>query len=192
MVIMTQAIDKVIWTIADLEIFPDSEEKYYEIIDGDLYMTRSPHLRHQQIIGKIAFQLENWSQKTGLGEIIIAPGVIFSQTDSVIPDLVWISKTRLAQLEDSAGHLTAVPELVVEVISPGTNQEKRDREIKLKLYSVQGVREYWIVDCFLKQVEVYRRQQAKLVLSATLFDNDVLNSPLLPDFEGNIALFFPK
>lgn len=192
MVIMTQAIDKVIWTIADLEIFPDSEEKYYEIIDGDLYMTRSPHLRHQQIIGKIAFQLENWSQKTGLGEIIIAPGVIFSQTDSVIPDLVWISKTRLAQLEDSAGHLTGAPELVVEVISPGTNQEKRDREIKLKLYSVQGVREYWIVDRFLKQVEVYRRQQAKLVLSATLFDNDVLNSPLLPDFEGNIALFFPE
>jgi Uma2 family endonuclease len=192
MVIMTQAIDKVIWTIADLEIFPDSEEKYYEIIDGDLYVTRSPHLRHQQIIGKIAFQLENWSQKTGLGETIIAPGVIFSQTDSVIPDLVWISKTRLAQLEDSAGHLTGAPELVVEVISPGTNQEKRDREIKLKLYSVQGVREYWIVDRFLKQVEVYRRQQAQLVLSATLFDNDVLNSPLLPDFEGNIALFFPQ
>jgi Uma2 family endonuclease len=192
MVIMTQTIDKVIWTIADLEIFPDSEEKYYEIIDGDLYVTRSPHLRHQQIIGKIAFQLENWSQKTGLGETIIAPGVIFSQTDSVIPDLVWISKTRLAQLEDSAGHLTGAPELVVEVISPGTNQEKRDREIKLKLYSVQGVREYWIVDRFLKQVEVYRRQQAKLVLSATLFDNNVLNSPLLPDFEGNIALFFPQ
>jgi Uma2 family endonuclease len=192
MVIMTQAIDKVIWTIADLEIFPDSEEKYYEIIDGDLYMTRSPHLRHQQIIGKIAFQLENWSQKTGLGEIIIAPGVIFSQTDSVIPDLVWISKTRLAQLEDSAGHLTGAPELVVEVISPGTNQEKRDREIKLKLYSVQGVREYWIVDRFLKQVEVYRRQEAKLVLSATLFHNDMLNSPLLPDFQGNIALFFPE
>jgi Uma2 family endonuclease len=189
---MTQTIDKVIWTIADLEIFPDSEEKYYEIIDGDLYVTRSPHLRHQQIIGKIAFQLENWSQKTGLGETIIAPGVIFSQTDSVIPDLVWISKTRLAQLEDSAGHLTGAPELVVEVISPGTNQEKRDREIKLKLYSVQGVREYWIVDRFLKQVEVYRRQQAKLVLSATLFDNNVLNSPLLPDFEGNIALFFPQ
>lgn len=192
MVIMTQAIDKVIWTIADLEIFPDSEEKYYEIIDGDLYVTRSPHLKHQQIIGKIAFQLENWLQKTGLGEIIIAPGVIFSQTDSVIPDLVWISKIRLAQLEDSAGHLTGAPELVVEVISLGTNQEKRDREIKLKLYSVQGVREYWIVDRFLKQVEVYRRQQAKLVLSATLFDNDVLNSPLLPDFEGNIALFFPQ
>lgn len=192
MVIMTQTIDKVVWTIADLEIFPDSEEKYYEIIDGDLYVTRSPHLRHQQICGLIFSQLHLWSQKTGLGETIIAPGVIFSQTDSVIPDLVWISKTRLAQLEDSAGHLTGAPELVVEVISLGTNQEKRDREIKLKLYSVQGVREYWIVDRFLKQVEVYRRQQAKLVLSATLFDNDVLNSPLLPDFESNIPDFFPN
>ncbi|MBL1211507.1 Uma2 family endonuclease [Geminocystis sp. GBBB08] len=189
---MTQAIDKVIWTISDLDVFPDSEDKYYEIIDGDLFVTRSPHRKHQQIIGRIIFQLENWNQKTGLGETIIAPGIIFSETDSVIPDLVWVSKARLAQIEDSAGHLIAAPELVVEVISPGTNQEKRDREVKLKLYSVQGVQEYWIVDRFLNQVEVYRRQQAKLVLSATLFKNDVLNSPLLPDFEGNINLFFPE
>jgi Uma2 family endonuclease len=188
---MTNTIDRVIWTIADLNFFPDNDEKHYEIINGDLYMTRSPHRKHQQIITKIAFQLENWTGKTGLGETIIAPGVIFSETDSVIPDLVWISKTRLAQIEDSAGHLLGAPELVVEVISPGASQEKRDREIKLKLYSVQGVREYWIVDRFLRQVEVYRRQNAKLVLESTLFDNDVLKSSLLPEFEGNIKLFFP-
>jgi Uma2 family endonuclease len=189
---MTQIIDKVIWTIADLEIFPESEEKYYEIIDGDLYMTRSPHRKHQQICGFIFSQLNLWCKKTGLGETIIAPGVIFSDADSVIPDLVWISKTRLAQIEDSAGHLTGAPELMVEVISPGTNQEKRDREVKLKLYSVQGVQEYWIVDRFLKQVEVYRREKARLVLWATLFENDMLTSPLLPDFEGNITDFFPN
>lgn len=188
---MTQTIEKVIWTTEDLLLFPDSDNKYYEIIRGDLSVTPSPHRKHQQIIFRIASQLDQWCEKTGLGEVIITPGVIFSDTDSVIPDLVWLTKERLAQIEDEAGHLKGAPHLVIEVISPGMIQEKRDREIKLKLYSVQGVQEYWIVDRFLLQVQVFRRQGAKLVLEATLFPNDVLISPLLPDFQGNVSAFFP-
>jgi len=70
----------------------------------------------------------------------------FSESDNVIPDVVWASNERLERLLDEAGHLTAAPELVVEVLSPGKKNERRDREAKLKLYSVQGVHEYWIVN----------------------------------------------
>jgi len=56
--------------------------------------------------------------------------------------VVWVSKERLSQIEDEAGHLTDAPELVIEVLSPGKNNERRDKEAKLKLYSVEGVREY--------------------------------------------------
>lgn len=92
------------------------------------------------------------------------------------------SNERLAILLDEAGHLTAAPELIIEVLSPGVENERRDREAKLKLYSSRGVREYWIVNWQLQQVEVYRREQATLVLVATLFTNDELSSPLLPGF----------
>jgi Uma2 family endonuclease len=78
------------------------------------------------------------------------------------------------------------------VISPGIENEKRDREVKVKLYSRQGVQEYWIVDRFKKQVEIYRRQQARLRLEKTLFSHDEITSPLLPNFTCLIERFFPQ
>ncbi|MCC5652889.1 Uma2 family endonuclease [Nostoc sp. XA013] len=189
---MNQAVEGVRWTIHDLEVLPESEWTRYEIINGELFVTRTPHRRHQQVCVKIARQLDVWSDSSGLGETIVAPGVLFSQADSVIPDVVWVSRERLAQIEDEAGHLTGAPELVVEVLSPGKQNEFRDKEAKLKLYSVQGVREYWIVDRFTKRVEVYRREKAQLVLVATLLADDEITSPLLPGFCCSIRLFFPE
>lgn len=189
---MSQTAEGVRWTIYDLEVLPQNELTRYEIIDGELFVTRSPHRRHQQVCGKIFGQLDAWSEPSGLGETIVAPGLIFSVEDSVIPDVVWVSRGRLAQIEDRAGHLTGAPELVIEVLSPGTQNERRDKEAKLKLYSVHGVREYWIVDRINQQIEVYRREQAQLVLVATLLGDDEITSPLLPEFSCSIRRFFPQ
>ena len=117
------------------------------------------------------------------------PGIIFSESNNVIPDVVWSSHDRLNQLLDEAGHLVGAPELVIEVLSPGKKNEQRDRESKLKLYSVQGVLEYWIVDRFNRTVEVYRREQATLKLAATLYQ-DELTSPILPGFRCLVSQLF--
>ncbi|MFM6155505.1 MAG: Uma2 family endonuclease, partial [Sphaerospermopsis kisseleviana] len=63
-------------------------------------------------------------------------------------------------------------------------------ESKLKLYSNQGVQEYWICDFKAKKLEVYRRQQAVLKLVATLFSEDELISPLLPGFKCLVRQLF--
>jgi Uma2 family endonuclease len=181
--------DKVRWTSADLELFPDTGNRY-EIIDGELFVTRAPHWQHQKACTRISTALDSWSQKTGLGETVQAPGIIFSDADNVIPDVVWASKERLATLLDEAGHLTSAPELIIEVLSSGPDNERRDRELKLKLYSSRGVREYWIIDWQKQQVEVYRREQAMLELAATLLPSDALNSSLLPDFICAISQLF--
>jgi Uma2 family endonuclease len=116
--------------------------------------------------------------------------VIFTPTDAVIPDVVWISKERLANGVDEAGHLTIAPELIVEVLSPGKLNEQRDKEVKLKLYSLHGVQEYWIVNWQQKTLEIYRRTDAQLQLVATLLDGDTLTSPLLQGFSAPIAQIF--
>jgi Uma2 family endonuclease len=177
------------WTVADLEFMPDNGTRY-EIIDGELFMTRSPHLSHQRTCGRIYRELDNWSESSGLGEAFITPGIIFTEADNVEPDVIWISKERLAVLVDEAGHLTGAPELVVEVLSAGKENERRDREAKLKIYSLQGVQEYWIADWRLRQVQVYRRENAKLVLMATLLNGDEISSPLLSGFSCHVARFF--
>ena len=64
--------------------------------------------------------------------------------------------------------MVVTPPLSGVVLSPGAANEKRDREAKLKLYSRRGVDEYWIVDWRQRRLEVFRREEARLVLAATL------------------------
>jgi Uma2 family endonuclease len=134
--------------------------------------------------------LKLWSDRSGLGEAAVNPGIVFSESDNVIPDVVWASHERLERLLDDAGHLTAAPELVVEVLSPGKPNERRDREAKLKLYSVRGVLEYWIVNFKEQTIEVYRRENAILTLVATLYSRDQLTSSALPGFSCSVSQFF--
>jgi Uma2 family endonuclease len=179
------------WTTADLAAMPDDGDwKRHEIIAGELFVTRAPHIRHQSSATRINVHLENWSDETGLGRSFQTPGVIFTPTDAVIPDVVWVSNNRLANGVDEAGHFTVAPELMVEVLSAGEVNEQRDRSIKLKLYSQYGVQEYWIVNWQLKTLEIYRRTDAQLQFVATLVVGDTLISPLLPKFSVLLDRFF--
>jgi Uma2 family endonuclease len=180
--------EKIRFTSHDLELLPENEGTKYQIIDGELYMTRAPHWNHQRTCFKICRELENYSD--GLGEASITAGVLFSETDNVIPDVVWISNERLHLLLDESGHLTGTPELIVEVLSSGKTNEDRDKEAKLKLYASRGVEEYWIADWRLQQVEVYRRENTTLKLIATLFKDDILTTPILPKFNSVVSKFF--
>ena len=181
--------DRLRWTSADLELLPDNGNRY-EIIDGELFVTRAPGWGHQKVCKNICRELDLWSQQTNLGETVNTPGIIYTDAHNVIPDVVWVSNERLAALLDEAEHLIGSPELVVEVLSPGEANERRDREVKLKLYATQGVREYWIADRRLQQIQIYRREQATLTLVATLFTSDELTSPLLPGFTCPVARLF--
>ncbi|MDJ1172585.1 Uma2 family endonuclease [Roseofilum capinflatum] len=186
---ISSEVKAVRWTIDDLEGFPDNGTRY-EIIDGELFMTKSPHLYHQRITTRIGRYLESWSEQSGLGVPVVAPGVIFSDSDNVIPDVIWISHERLTELLDDSGHLTGAPELVIEVLSKSEKDKKRDKETKLKLYSVEGVQEYWIVNYQQREIEIYRRNQGSLEKVATLFEQDTLTSPLLPEFECSLEVLW--
>ena len=179
---MNQLANPIRWTIHDLDALPENEELCREIIDGELFVTRAPHWKHQGIIAKLTTALGNWSKQYGNGQVIPSPGIIPSQENSVIPDLIWVSNERIAKIEDEAGHLTDFPELVIEVLSPGERNIYRDKQAKLKLYSRGDVQEYWIVDRFHQEIEVYRQENKQLILHTTLTKSDELTSPLLTDF----------
>ena len=115
------------------------------------------------------------SRQTGLGRAAIAPGIIFTATDSVIPDVVWASNQRLESFLDESGHLTDAPELVVEVLSKSNKDRQRDFQLKLKLYSTQGVLEYWIIDRSKFEIKVYGRENGVLKLAMTLFNRSTVN-----------------
>jgi hypothetical protein len=61
------------WTSADLVVLPD-DGKRYEIIDGELYISRQPHWHHQQACGRIFAALDAWDRQTGVGKRILRQG----------------------------------------------------------------------------------------------------------------------
>jgi Uma2 family endonuclease len=98
--------------------------------------------------------------------------------------VVWLSK-RIA-----GGKVLTTPDLVVEVLSTGADNTRRDRVQKLALYSQKGVREYWIVDWRVRRVDVFRRDRGALLAVATLDQNDELRSSLLTGFHAQVVALF--
>jgi Uma2 family endonuclease len=179
------------YTSADLEAFPDPiDGTRYELIDGELLISKLPCLEHQHTMGVLGAELYLWSQQARLGIANIAPGIIISEYDEAAPDVIWISHKRLAKHLKPDGKLHGAPELIAEVISPGEENERRDRELKPGFYSRIGVEEYWIADGQSRTVDVYRRGGGELRLVATLSGDDTLISPLLPGFAVPLHRFW--
>jgi Uma2 family endonuclease len=75
-------------------------------------------------------------------------------------------------------------------MSPGAENERRDRVIKRQLYGKYGVREYWIVDPESRSLEIYRLERRMLELIATLMDEDKIASRVLPSFSCQVKQIF--
>ena len=131
--------------------FPDDGNRH-EIIDGDHFMNPAPSLNHQTILSRIGFQLYSQIELNELGWVFYAPvDVQLTQHDVVQPDLVVVLSDREKILTESKIHGT--PNLVIEILSPGTAQN--DRTLKKQLYLKTAVAEYWIVDPNTKSIEQY-------------------------------------
>jgi Uma2 family endonuclease len=183
------------FTTADLDRLDLPEGWRAEIIDGALYVSKAPGWDHQDVVRRLMLKLSAWAE-THTGRVNWGIGVIYADDDNVIPDLVWISAERLAQGLDAAGHLNELgPELVVEVVSPGSENARRDREAKLALYSRRDALEYWIIDPQARTVQVYARPHGDparpLERRAEFHDEDALTSDLLAGFTVRVGTLWP-
>ncbi|MFL6276193.1 MAG: Uma2 family endonuclease, partial [Blastocatellia bacterium] len=137
-------------TIDDLLLMPDDGNRY-EVIEGELFVTRAPNYDHQAVITRLAILIGKYLEQNPIGSVVAGPGVIFSKFSGVIPDLLFLThKTRKKIL--SAGKLKGAPELAIEIVSPGAASHRRDRVAKRQLFAKYGVQEYWIVDYKIRTV----------------------------------------
>jgi Uma2 family endonuclease len=156
------------------------EDRRYEIIDGELFLTPAPGTYHQRIEMKLLFLLFGHVREHDLGEVLPAPcDLVLSETDVVQPDIFFIAKERREIVGEK--YVSAAPDLVVEILSEST--AKRDRGIKAKLYERTGVKELWIVDPWEKSVEIFRRREEAFVRHALFSGPDALVTPIFPGLE---------
>jgi len=175
-------------TVADLDIMPDDGNRY-EIIEGELFVSRSPSLTHQRVSGNFFHSIKSYLVENPIGEILATPGVIFSELSGVIPDLVFVSHERRDEIA-SGDRITGAPDLVIEIVSPGAENERRDRLAKRQLYGKYGVKEYWIVDFEKRTVELYLLQGQRLELRSLLTEDDEITSSVLPGYRCKVETIF--
>ena len=178
-------------TYDDFLLFPDDGQRH-ELIDGEHYVTPSPVLRHQRILGNLYWLIRSFLEQHPIGEIFCSPlDVVFSQFDIVEPDLLYVSRERAAQIL-TRQHVRGAPELVIEIGSPATRQ--RDETIKRRLYERSDVLEYWVVDPELDVMCIYRWAGETFARPVELSSEsgDVLMSTLLPGLELLLQAVFKE
>ena len=174
--------------IADLDSMPDDGNRY-ELIEGELFVSCSPSLTHQSVAGNLFLSVKTYLIENPIGEIWMTPGVIFSEFSGVIPDLVFVSQERRKEIA-SGDRIIGAPDLVIEIVSPGAESERRDRLAKRQLYGKYGVKEYWIVDFQKRTIEVYLLQGQMLQLQSPLTEQDEITSSVLPGYRCKLETLF--
>ena len=178
-------------TIADWDAMPYRDGNRYEIIEGELFVSCSPGLTHERVLIKLIVLLGNFLETSRIGEAVANVGVILSNFSGVIPDLiVFLNEQRDTIITND--RLTGPPALIIEVLSPGPANIRRDRVNKLQLYTKHGVPEYWIVDPQNMTLERYVRQGSSLVLLETLKKEDTLSTTTLPGFSCKVSEIFMR
>jgi len=142
----------------------------YEYIAGELVVTRFSSPWHQEVIGRLLLLMHPFAKAHQLGRVCLGPvDIVFAIGDLLAPDLAFVRRDRLTIIGERA--IEAPPDLIVEVVHEVT--EARDRGIKRERYALYGVPEYWIVDPWKGQVDLFRLQEAAeapLTLTAGTFE----------------------
>ncbi len=174
------------WTEADY--YPLSDRgRLVELSDGEIEVIELPTDFHQLILLRLSMALHAFVSAAKLGHVRFAPLPVRLWPGKVRePDLVYMS----AQHADRIGTYWGVPDLAVEILSPGTAQ--KDRETKRLEYAAAGVAEYWILDPESKTAELLRLEQSIALYREveTLSAEDRLTSALFPGFSLDLAALF--
>jgi Uma2 family endonuclease len=158
----------------------------FQLIQGKLTHMPSPFDFHQDVSFRLSGHFFNYLQNHLVGIARHAPlDVHFDAKNVYQPDLLFVSNERKHIVK---GHIYGAPDLVVEIISKGT--ETDDRKTKMEVYGKYNVLEYWIITPESKQVEVYVNISGVMSLKSELHQQDLLSSELLPGFSVPVASLF--
>lgn len=160
---------------------------YFQLIEGELFMSPSPNFFHQKIIGRLHLSLGNFLEKHPFGEIVLSPADVELDEDNVYqPDLYYLSHARLSLVNRHG--LKGAPDFVIEVISGSTG--RLDRGPKKAAFARHGVREFWAVLPESREVVIWNLPVSAEEPSRRLQMGDTLTTELLPAWEMPVAKIF--
>jgi Uma2 family endonuclease len=165
------------------------EDERYELLDGELIMAAAPNMAHQRVGMQLGGEFYIFVVDQNLGEVYVAPtDVYLTDTDVVQPDILFFSKDR--SYIRTGKNIRGAPDLVVEILSPSTSAN--DWGYKKDLYERHGVKEFWLVDPYAKQVIVMLLEDGSYEIVGVYREDDTLRSPTLEGFELDLSRVFDE
>lgn len=184
MVIDLSLTDKNFNTYEEFEEKQQQTDKILEYIDGIIYMSPSPSIKHQRISSFLHGELHNSLKNSGC-EVFSAPtDVMFEQNENnknknkrVVPDLFVTCNPENFTENEYVG----APEFIIEILSP--SNKSHDLVRKLNLYMEYGVKEYWIVDPMKNRIMIYTLDENAEVQFDLVNENEIATSRLFENFK---------
>ena len=178
---MAATVEKIKYEqFREMEI-PDGDTNIYELINGEIVRRSSPNSPHQRLSLKLIRALDRHIFGNQLGELFHPPfDVVLDDENVTQPDLLFISKKR-AFIISKNGPVMGAPDLIIEILSPGT--ARYDRGDKKDLYERFQVKEYWIADPNNKSIEVYNLKKGRYKLVSYAAEKGAIESVVLPGLD---------
>jgi Uma2 family endonuclease len=179
-------------TLEQFCTYDDGTDTHYELENGILVTMPPESPENDDIARGLLFTLANYvplallSTKTEVE-------VTGRRASCRLPDLLVHTEDSKAALKGSVrATLTREmppPALVVEIVSPGAANRKRDYRYKRTEYAAREILEYWIIDPEEQRITVCRWLDGQYE-DTCLQGSDRLVSDVIPEFSLTVAEIF--
>jgi Uma2 family endonuclease len=164
-------------------VIAEATDERLELIEGEIIVMTSPNVIHQRLILLLADLVRRLMPN---GEAFIAPLDVRLDMHNVFqPDLIWVAQDSKCTITEQ--RLEGAPDLVVEILSPGTL--RRDKTVKFLLYEKHGVREYWMIDP-TGAIEVWALQGKEFAYQGAFKAGESFVSPVLSGATVDVSAAF--
>ncbi len=169
---------KTVLTAQEFDNYPFEEDKRYELDEGELIEMTRPTYKHNRVLKNLIYALEIlFAARLAMGEVLISENLYaLSPNTRRAPDVAVILGDRHEELKN-AKVIPIVPEIAAEVLSPSETPRMIHR--KLKQYFAAGVKEVWLIDPDVQEIEIWKGPSLP---DPVLASGDILASTLLPSF----------
>ena len=176
-------------TYSDIIALP--ENMIGEIIDGELFATPRPAIRHSNaafVLGGRLAPPYRFGEGGPGGWIILFENEILLGEHLLVPDFAGWRKDRFPGVPKE-NWISVPPDWVCEILSPGTMRVDRIR--KMPIYGRYEVPFLWLIDPEARTLEVFKLESGKWLLASAFAEDDKVRAEPFQEIEfalGNLWL----
>jgi Uma2 family endonuclease len=158
----------------------DAEERDFEVIDGGIHEIMSAAAKHNSLTAGLTFSLYPATLLAGWGRVLPETDFLFADDQRLRPDLALLSNAAWNASDPHRVPMRAIPEIVVEIVSPSENAGNLRR--KISIYRGSGVREVWVLYPDIPSMEIFSSAGVR-----ELGPRDRIDTPLLPGWSVELG-----